>query len=350
MEQLQNPFDVVSCPKYSPTFKGDKPGKTDCLYRVDDNGNCAFCGGDENYRCVKEVMFAPIPLSSSTIGDFVKCPFLFYLRNVRGVRIKPSHTSKAIKMGKLFDVALQNILSPGSEDPNKVIEEYEIEDFEIGKVRALVRAYKALGIQVETGFELQAKFDKEVDIPGIAVDGVNKLRVKGFYDRKYPKYFVENKLSSRPDNYLDPFFIQSQVGTYFLADDSLEYCVMEVVRTPDLKSTNKFRGESAEEHEERTFTDIISRPLFYFIGLDRDTMTFGKKFYRREFDLEEIKYRYRAVNILIHDMQVYNSWYKNDSVCGSILPGIACDMKPLCRYNVMSEEMYTISKKQIGFK
>lgn len=340
----------VECELYNPTFKKIKmAGQTDCMYRIDDNGNCGFCSKDEHYRCVKEVAMFPIPLSASTVSDFITCPWLYYLKNIRGVSIKNAQTSKPIKIGKLVDVALQNLITPKSVNVNKVIDDYEIGDFEIGKVRAIIRAYKTLGIRFEPGANLQAKFDMELEIQGLHKDGGagGAIKIKGFYDRKYANYFVEGKVSSRPENYLDIFFIQSQVGAYFLADPSLEYCIMEVIRTPDLRSIGKFKEESPEEHEERTYQDIISRPSFYFIGLDKASGTFGKKFYRNEFDLEEIRNRFRSINIIIHDMQMINGWYKNDKVCNAILPGIPCDMKPLCRYNVMSETMYNIRKKHI---
>jgi hypothetical protein len=253
--------------------------------------------------------------------------------------------SSAVKMGALWDKVKQKLL--GAEiDLGKVIEEYEIKDMDIAKVRAINRAYKELGIKVDPEFKLQAEFNNEIIADGLYVDHKIPVKVKGFYDRKYTNYFTEDKLSGRPDNYLDLFFMQSQVGAYFLADEALEYCIMEIVRTPDLKSTGRFKDESAGEHEERTFQDIISRPSFYFIGYDREKKCYGKKFYRNEFDLAAIRDRFRIISVMIRDCQAFDGWWKNDRACSAILPGIPCDLKGICRYNTMSESVYTIKQKK----
>lgn len=335
----------TQCQYYSPSLKtfGNTYPKTDCISRIDDGDKPGFCKNPNNYRCVKEAGLMKLPLSYSTAGDFLTCPFLYYLKNIRGIRINNASTSKALKMGKLWDAAKQNILKDGSVDLAKIVEEYEIGSMEIAKVRALYRAYKALGIKTDDGFELQSRFSKEIEVPGVVNGTINKVLVSGAYDRKYKDHFVEEKLSSSPDFYLDIFSIQSQVGAYFLADSAMEYCIMEVVRTPALKSTSKYKEESPEEHENRTYSDIISRPSFYFIGYDKEKGTYGKKYFRNEFNLDEIISRFKIIEIMISDCAGFDSWYKNDKSCsGGPWP---CEMKPICRYNTMSEEVYKIMSK-----
>jgi hypothetical protein len=337
----------IDCKFHSPAFLALKWPKCDCVYRIDDNLNAGFCKRPEYYRCIKEVGSMPVPLSYSSVGNWMTCPMMYYLKDIRGITIRPAATSKAIKMGKLWDMAKQKLLGTDI-DINKVVEEYEIDNVEIAKVRALNRAYKTLGIMTEPGFTLQAEFGNEIVAEGVYKEYPVPVMIKGFYDRKYEKYFVEDKLSSRPENYLDVFFIQSQVGAYFLADPGLEYCIMEIARTPDLKFTGRFKEESPEDHEERTYQDIISRPSFYFLGYDKDKHTYGKKYYRNEFDLDSIRDRFRIVSILIRDCQGFDGWYKNDRVCGAILPGIPCEMKGICKYNNMSEDVYDIKQKKEG--
>jgi len=348
MEKKSEAIKFVDCKDYSPTFNKMEGFRSDCLYRAEDNGNCGYCKKEEWFRCIMDVAMMPIPLSQSTVGDFVICPYLYYLKNIRGIVVKDSQMSAAVKMGKLWDSVLQADMGDSTISLKQIIDDYEIPDINIAKVKALFRAYKALGITIETGGVLQAEFDNTIEIPGIYSDYSVAVKIKGFFDRKYDKYFVENKLSSRPDNYLDPFFIQSQVGAYFLSDDKLEYCIMEVARVPDLKSIGKFKDEAPEEHEERCYQDIISRPAFYFLGWDKDSRMYGKKYRRGEFDIDGIKKRFRAVDIMIHDLQAYDGWYKNDKACGAILPGIPCDMKSICRYGNMSETMYEVKKKRFS--
>lgn len=345
MEEVKGIENKKRCPNYQPTFNPAKWPKHDCLYRADDEGNAAFCKRADSYRCIIEAGVAPIPQSQSSVGNFLICPYLYYLKDIRGVTVRAPFLSNALKMGKLWDLCKQKLLGV-TVDLNATIEEYEIGDMEIAKVRALYRAYKTLGVTVEPGYDLQAEFLFPLKIEGACID-FGEMSIKGFYDRKYEKYFAEDKLSSRPDNYLDPFFIQSQIGTYFLVDSALEYCIMEVVRTPDLRSVGKFKDESPEEHEERTYQDIISRPSFYFNGWDKSKKMYGKKFYRGEFDLEEIAHRYKSVSIIMNDMGNFDGWYKNDKACSAILPGIPCDMKPICRSGGnASDEMYTTKEKK----
>jgi hypothetical protein len=176
-----------------------------------------------------------------------------------------------------------------------------------------------------------------------------KLLLSGFYDRKYADHFVENKLSGKPDFYLDPFFIQSQVGTYFLADPSLESCTMEIIRTPQLKQTGKNKDESPEELTERVYQDAISRPSHYFIGWNAERQTYGKKFFRGEMEIEELKNRYIHIFREIFNARIMDGFYKNLKVCGNILPGISCEMQSICRSNCIGENLFEIRAKKVAF-
>lgn len=339
---------ATKCPNQSPTFNKKGDGlECDCLYRMGDAGTVGYCSRPEYYRCILDAQRMIIPISFSSANDFLTCHHLFYLKQIRGINVRKAHTSNALKMGALWDRA-QAKLCGQDVDLNVVIGEYEIENREIAKVRALYRAAKELEIRVEEGFELQKRFDHAIRVYDEPLNVDTEVTVRGFYDRWYADHFVENKMSGRPDFYFDLFFIQSQIGTYFLADEKMEYVVMEVVRTPDLRQTGtKKDTESDEQYEERTFQDIISRPSHYFIGWNSEKRTYGKKFHRNEFNLNEVKERYRFVSREIHEAAACGGWYKNDRVCNAILPGIPCDMLGVCRYNTMSEGVYEIRKEVI---
>jgi len=345
METTKEGIREIECPHHSPTFLSLGWPKCDCFYRMDDGNNAGFCKRPEYYRCIKEVGLMSVPLSYSSVNNFLTCPMMYYLKDIRGIVVKPSAMGPAVKMGALWDAAKQKILGNKEIDLGQIIEEYEIGNMEIAKVKAINRAYKELRIVVDPEFTLQEEFNNEIVADGLYTEHKIPVKVKGFYDRKYRNYFVEDKFSGRPDNYLDIFFIQSQIGAYFLADPSLEYCIMEVVRAPGLVSTGRFKDETAEAHEERTFQDIISRPSFYFLGYDREKKRYGKVYYRNEFDLEGIRDRFRIISIMIKDCAGFDGWYKNDRACGAVLPGIPCDMKGICRYNTMSEEVYMVKIK-----
>lgn len=315
---------------------------------------CGYCKKEKYYRCLAHN--GQIPLSYSSVQSYLTCHYLYYLQAIRGIQTRDSVKSSPLKMGVLWDAVIQKHyggIDKGAGNPYDIpgiIAKYEIDDKDVAKIRGLYRAYRMLEIQVEPDYELQAKIDFVLPFDKTWGNGSPvEIFITGFYDRKYSNYFVENKLSGRPDIYLDPWFIQSQVGTYFLVDPSLEFCIMEVVRTPSLKSMGKYKEESSEEYGERVYQDVLSRPSHYFLGYDRETHKYGRRFYRTEFNLEELKDRYIHIFREYWEARLFNGWYKSNGICLNILPGVSCDMMPLCRHNNASESIYQIRQKPITF-
>ena len=336
------------CSDFDPTF--DETNSCKYYAEQHDGKVCGFCKRAEKYRCINDLGHKPLPLSHSGVQSFLSCHHLFYLQQVLGITTKNAHVSRPMKMGMLWDAVMQYAL--GDKDMGYLqerIEEYDIDEVEVQKVKALYRAWKELGIKVDEGYELQAKIDMEVPLGEDQCWGTGEpveLHVRGFYDRKYPSYFVENKMSGRPDNYLDIFFIQSQVGTYFLADPNLESVVMEIVRTPDLRMTKR-EEDSPETYGNRTYNDILGRPSHYFIGYNSEKNTYGKRYFRSEFDLKDLLARYTHIFREIHEAAALGGWYKSDRACKNILPGITCDMLGICRHGTVSGEVYTVKDKQL---
>jgi hypothetical protein len=299
-----------------------------------------------------------IPLSHSSVQKFLVCHQLYYLTAIRGIQIKDSSMSDAAKMGALWDTVLSVHLDPTLIDRSTfkpisitdTINRYQINSRSIAKVKAIYRAYKALEIKVEPDYELQAKVDITLPVDNTSTIKTN-IRVTGFYDRLYTSthMFAENKLSGSPDRYLDPWFIQSQVGTYFLADPNLQSCIMEVIRTPQLKSTRSNKEEDDDTFMERCYQDIISRPSFYFLGYDSTRRTYGKRFYRSEFNLSDIQSRYVSICREIEIARLSGGWYKNDAMCKAGIYGGPCDMLPICQHDAMSEENFHIREKDFKF-
>lgn len=351
-------FDGDKCPNFNPNFEF-----THCTYYdpASNDKECGFCKlPNWTYRCLADVTKG-IPQSHSSVQDFLTCHNLYYKKAIRGIRVKDSQVSSAIKVGKLWDTVLGKHL--GYIDPETnlppditaLINKYEISAFDVAKVKAVFRAYKMLEIQIDPGYEIQAKVEMELsfDCPENTEWPNRKLPpllISGYYDKKWPNSFDEDKVSGKPENYLDPYFIQSQCGVYFMADPKLEFCTMKVIRRPDLKSTGKNKEEDADTYSERCYQDIISRPANYFIGFNRETRKYGKRFYRGEFDLDGIKSRFGHIFREIHQAHLYNGWYKNDRVCNNVLPGFSCDMLPICsNADHMSEERYEIRKRKVTF-
>jgi hypothetical protein len=342
-------FDSKRCPDFVPDYQFQICQSFDA---APDERECGFCKkSDKYYRCIAHN--GTIPLSHSTIQNFITCHHLCYLQNIRGVQVRDEARSMPLKEGALWDAALTSFYGGIDRDTGKpydipgLIDKYQISPESVAKIRGLFRAYKMLEINIDPDFETQKKV--EITIPFNKTWGNMvpvELIISGYYDRFYKDSFAENKLSGSPDWYLDTYHIQSQLGTYFLADPELKHCIMEVVRNPRL---TKKSGSSPEEIGETIYQDAISRPAHYFIGWDGKTRRYGKKFFRAEFNLEEIKDRYIHIFREFWEARTFQGWYKNDKVCSNVIPGYPCDMLPLCRHNNMSESIYQIRQRVITF-
>ena len=343
-------FDKDKCPDFQPNSVFEK-----CTHysEAKSSSECGYCELRANYRCLATTNLI-IPLSNHSVGNFLTCHFLYYLTAIRGIEKKNPMKSNALKLGALWDAVLGKYYngidrSTGQAyDIPGLIDTYEIPPMEVAKIKGLYRAYRDLEINIDQGYELQASINKSISFDKCWREDVPvEMVVAGFYDRKYPEYFVENKLSSKPDYYLDPWWIQSQIGTYFLADESLNHCIMEVVRVPQLKEKVNKERDTPEAFAERIYQDVLSRPSYYFIGWDNKTHRYGKKYYRSEFNLEELKMRYLHIFREIYDARIMNGFYRNDRVCNNILPGIQCEMLEICRHGNLNEAIYKIREKPL---
>ncbi len=377
---MRNFLDSRLCQKFQPTF--DNRECDYYQYSEDDNfnpihGECGYCKQPKAFRCVADVCRI-IPLSHSSVSDFCTCHYLYYLKKILGIEIRPPFLSSALKAGTLWDATKQLHLGK-KQSLRDIINKYEIDDYTVAKVKAIYSAYKYLEIEVDPGYELQAKIDMTYDIilppsqfvPSITVgdnhakEVVNlwkeaknqaederkwifPLKITGFYDRKYQGYFCEDKLSSRVEYYTEVYPLTSQIGTYFLADPNLEHVIMEVIQMPQqkiLKETKKrTQEESPDQLYDRVYNEILSRPSNYFIGYNREAKRYGKKFFRGEFPLAEIENSYKQIVIELLSARWTNNFYKNRKNCNFIY-GRPCEYLPICTNGNMSETMFSIRQK-----
>lgn len=107
----------------------------------------------------------------------------------------------------------------------------------------------------------------------------------------------------------------------------------------------KYFGEDSESYLNRIYQDIISRPSHYFLGFNRDNRTFGKKFWRSEFPLEEIKHDYHMITKDIKRATAENAFYQNFMACYG--PS-QCNYLPICETSVVSELIYEQNLKEKG--
>ena len=377
---MRNLLDSRLCQKFQPSFDN-----LECDFYIpatDDNfepihGECGYCKQPKGFRCVADVCRI-IPLSHSSVSDFCTCHYLYYLKKILGIEIRPPFLGTPLKAGVLWDSTKQLHLGE-KKSLRDIINKYEIDDYTVAKVKAIYSAYKYLEIEVDSGYELQAKVDMTYDIilppsqfvPSVTVGDIRTkevvnlwqeaneqseddrrwtfpLKITGFYDRKYSNFFCEDKLSSRVEYYTEVYPLSSQVATYFLGDANLEFVCMEVVQFPGqkiLKETKKrLEAETPDQLYERVYNEILSRPSVYFIGYDREKKKYGKKFFRNEWNLAEIEDSYKQIIIEILSARWSNNFYKNRKSC-NFMYGHKCEYLPICENQNVSEQMFSIRQK-----
>jgi len=279
-------------------------------------------------------------MSHSSRIDFCRCRQLYYYRKILGIQVKRKMLPAAVKMGTIWDYFITSLYSREKFKDRfwPLVDAYDLSDQDATRLYALIKTHRIIGIEVEQdGFiGCQHEFNY--------TDGNTK--VHGFIDRVYETFFVETKLSARPDFYHKIHNITSQAATYFLSNDQLEYCIIEATRLPSLKTGyGKYSGEDSKSYMMRIYQDILSRPSFYFPGFNRDEKFFGKRFWRSEFPLEEIKRDYQLITTDIKRAIEENAFWQNFIAC--YVPS-QCLYLPICETGVVSELIYEQKPKVKG--
>jgi hypothetical protein len=286
-------------------------------------------------------------MSHSTIQDYIACNLKVYFRKVCGLEIKPEKKAHALKRGILWDTYQSVFYNEKKEsDIYDCIEKYQIQSFDVIQIESLYKAFcelvvpndkNIIGSQQKFTLDLKAKNElTEIDVSVI-----------GIYDRLYSDHFAENKFTSNPDNYLNsPFDISSQVGTYFMANPKLMYVVMEIARVPQLRLG---KIETEEQYGDRLYEDVLMRPSYYFPGYNFSKKSYGKVFYRSEFEsrFDSLSSRYKIVAKEIVDRMKNNTWYECEQCCH--LYNSQCDYYRICSTGnwTVSEELYMIDKRVV---
>ncbi len=219
------PGDGIPCIHYLPSSDAKEAG---------------FCDYADRYRCTEAIKELAMRLSHSTIQDYLRCNMLYYYKQVRGIEVKDALMPEAVKAGKLLDMMMEimyNKVSPDNDTYNKKIQDYimksNVSDITLAKVRAVYRAYKdyiELDMNGFIGTQQHFEYHHWDEANG-------DVLIHGYYDVLYTDHFDEYKFTSSPDNYSKPFYIDSQVGTYFLVNPALEYCNLKVIKSPDINDS-----------------------------------------------------------------------------------------------------------------
>ena len=238
--------------------------------------------------------------------------------------MKSQHLTEPLKLGRAWD-AYNRYLYDGT-DYQPEITPLQFTDLQQAKINALATAYQDLEINIKKDGLLGCQY--KIHVP------VGQEQIIGYVDRAYKDHIIETKFSSRPDFYKHRENLTYQLGTYFMGNEAWGYADVEITRVPSLRPK---ADESAEAYEERCYGDIIGRPAFYFIGWDRKTRTYGVRFWRSEFDLDEIFRTYVYVLEEIKTTLRRGSWYPNNLACHVPAP---CQFLPVKKSGVVSPEIY----------
>lgn len=302
-----------------------------CLHYIkpDNVEDPGFCRQSTQFRCIEAMKHKLPSISFNRLADFIHCKRRYYNSVIKGIEVKPHHLPEPIKLGRAWDAFVRSLYNK-EYDHHMDIRPLQLTEIQRAKISALQRANQDL--------EIQTKVDRfegcqyKVHVP------VGQNQIVGYVDIACDNYIEEFKLSARPDFYTHKENVAYQLGTYFMANERWDYADVLITRVPGLRTGwGKYSGESAQEYEERIYGDIISRPAFYFIGWDRKKRTYGVRFWRNEFDLDEIFSTWVFVFQELQDTLVRGSWYPNNLACH--VPA-ACAYLPIKRTGVVSEEIY----------
>jgi hypothetical protein len=263
-------------------------------------------------------------ISFSSLTDFIHCRRRYKHRKIDGLQVKPQYLPELLKMGRAWDSYIR--YSYDGTDYLPTITPLQLSDFSQAKLNALIGAHKNLEINSKNDGLLGCQY--KINVP------VGQEQIVGYVDLAYEDHIEEVKLSPRPDFYKQPENLYYELGTNFMGNGAWEYADVKITRVPQLKPKP---DESGEAFEERCYGDILSRPARYFIGWNRKTRTYGVRFWRSEFDLEEIFQTYVHVLRELKTTAKRGSWYPNHLGCH--VPA-TCQYLPIKRTGVVSEELF----------
>lgn len=286
-----------------------------------------FCSKPKLFLCPEGL---PV-ISHSSKENFISCRQKYYFSKVCGIRSIDSKKAIPLKLGSIWDELVQTEFSGGMTKEKfwELVNYYEVDEYSWPKIYALVKAYKTLGIEVDKTGEPQKEFT------------INRSSavITGFIDVAYQDHFDEYKLSARPDFYHNTHNMASQVSTYFMSNNDYEYVTIKSTRLPG----QKHKDEDPEAFVDRIYSDIVARPGYYFIGFDRKRKDFGRRYYRSEFQLEDIYNDYEEViRDILRCENGESNYYQNKKSCYN--PG-TCSYLPICSNRSVSNELFFIEDK-----
>ena len=277
-----------------------------CTHLIDDD----ICKLPAYFKCVEKV---PV-LSYSGMNNFMKCPRLYKLSNFDGWQLKWERLSDALKIGSWVDSKLTSSKC-----------RCDNESIWLVKAQAMLRGVRKFAPIDLDSFDCQVKM----------VVNLGEFKIQGYIDfvHKNLPFFMDLKCSTRVQYYSNKYWVEDQMGTYFMHDDKLKYMYMYIVKTPELRLGV---NESLEDYRQRCYDDMKNRTDFYFHKV---------KFLKREFDIEGLKRRYVWLAGQIKDCIQADYWYQDKTQC---IGKWKCDMIQACESEGISLRLYEKREKKMS--
>ncbi len=270
----------------------------------------------------------------------MRCPKMYYFSNILGLQVKRDFCSDPLRIGSGVD----EYITQGMVSWDK----YDSDSMYGAKIFAICDAFRILGLgDTRMNYNGQREFHYQED---------GYPQIHGFIDLEAndKSHFIELKVGKNPNFYTNPFWMRSQLGTYFLSNPEYKYGIVWAIKVPQLKRTGQYKDESLEDYKDRCVRVMLAHPTDYFPGYDKDTNTFGVKFYRTAFDIKEdenqyemsldgLKKRYQMVAWQIQKCAEEEYWYPNGNAC---LHPFECNYKRVCESGKISDSIYEYREKK----
>lgn len=251
-----------------------------CKFRVrrSSGKSCTFfrkgyCNNDEAqyYRCVDYIARGNLTLSYSQKQSWERCPYKWYLENIRGIKKREEKQGPALKMGSEL-----GRLVTGKGKPQHFLKDQEFNKQLCALMANIIREYELLPTE---GLEYEFKatvndFTGNIDILIPAI-----------------KTFYELKFTTDPTRYTSKSSAAVQLTGYFYLKQDYDYGWMLPVQVTKLK--DKKGSDDPTQKLKRVEEDVRKRMNFYFPNYDPDREPplpkWGTKFHRKEFDMKEFE-------------------------------------------------------------
>jgi len=256
----------------------------------------------------------------SYLNDFERCPRRFeYIR--QGIRIRPNLLSLPIRQGSYLHSLISGIQEPVYFSPEEE------------KDKKVVEVVAKVMMELEL---LPSDIKHEILYSNNGATGTLDLVSPD------NRWFGEMKYTTKPDFYMNSFVAQSQLEWYFYLNPEFEYCYILPIRVPALRIQEV--KEAPEKFIDRLYMDILKRPSFYFpkYKSDRKECKWGLKFYRSEFDLQQLKWRIQFCLKIINYLDRLGRYPQHKANC---LSPSECEYMSICETGAVSDTLYIQEQK-----